>query len=36
MALGCQLGRAFGEEVETKWGGGSTMYNYNAESFRER
>lgn len=35
MVLGCQIGRACGEEVETKWGGGSTMYDHNADSFRE-
>ena len=34
VVVGCMIGRATGEEVGTKWGGGGTMYNHNVESFK--
>lgn len=34
-ALGCKVGRASGEAVKSEWGGGSTMFNHDVESFNE-
>ena len=34
LVLGCQMGRNVGQEVASQWGGGSTTYYHDAETFK--